>query len=432
MAYGPKLETLKDRDISRAQKIGLTDLHGAQAEGMRATAEQTRYKTGELERTEGLRTDIKEEELAGVKAQREKFEIMLNEFKASEPSRRAMENLGILKGETEYLQVSMLKDYIEKNPTEALTYISREIEMATYNKDVRAIHTRDATMYKMGSQILELMNQGRYGDANKMYEVAKEQFQEIEGKPLVDELGLPEQLNSDHISLIKGHVESAKMGTEWAQFALKREEDAAASERVHTKGAYDVAAAKGMGLDASKNLDRQDTLIAQIDKASETMFRFIAPHLTETMGASEGADNQFLPTSKNYGLSKTYHSTASALLQDAIKQNADDPAFNSEVAAKNIADMMQEDWIPSTNRDTKWGRGMISILPGDDNYDIMVPSVEMGQADFLKAFERDVGTMVKNDIDPQIAIDTFIAQKMAEYRDFKRKQQQQAYNKAIK
>ena len=82
MAFGPKAETLTDRDINRASKIGLTNLYDAQAETMLAGAEQTRYKTDELRRTEDLRTETKEFELEAAKLQKDKFEIMLNEFKA--------------------------------------------------------------------------------------------------------------------------------------------------------------------------------------------------------------------------------------------------------------------------------------------------------------------------------------------------------------
>ena len=432
MAFGPRIQKLKDVDQTRAQAESLINLHGAQAESMLASAEKTRYQTGELERTEGLRTETKEFELEAAKLQKDKFAIMLNEFKASEPGRRALDNLNITKHKTEELQVQALHDFIKANPQESLTFVAREIEQATYEKSARAIHTRDMTMYKLGDSIVELMNQGRMTEANQMYEVAKQQYFEIEGKPLVDELGLPEQLNSDHISLLKGHVESAKSGTKWAELALQREKDAATLERVHAKGAYDIEAAKKYGADAAAQQGLQEDVRKELDAASDSMFRFISPHLTETMGAKEGTDNQFLPGSKNYGMSRSYHETATSLLQDAIKANATNPAFNSETAATNIANMMREDWV-AKEEGASFATGLLTSIPGlGEDFDIIMPSKAMGQDVFLEALNVEVGAMIKDGIDPQIAIDTFTAQRMAKYRDFKRSQLPQAFHKAIK
>ena len=59
-------------------------------------------------------------------------------------------------------------------------------------------------------------------------------------------------------------------------------------------------------------------------------------------------------------------------------------------------------------------------------------SKAMGQDSFLSSLNEEVGAMIKDGIEPQIAIDTFTAQRMAKYRDFKRSQLPQAYHKAIK
>ena len=416
MAFGPRVEKLKDVDQTRAQTQSLINLYGAQSESMLAGAEKTRYQTGELKRTEGLRTDIKKEELAGVTAQREQFEIMLNNIKANKPLYDAARRLGIAQAESDYDNVTHLMDWVKENPEKHTTWLTREYEQEMTKQKVEGIGLRDTTMYQIGSNILAAIDSGRMDVANQLYTHAGERYTELTGKNLYEDLGLKEgEITIEDRPLIEGHTNSAQYGSEWALQKLKGEQAIETARVTGESAAETELKIKDKELKiAERYQDIESKDLKNVQAASKAMTTAMAQIQASNYGAVEAADGGIKSNSPHYGQHTTVNSAMAEAFEDLYKQG-------NRLSASEVSRQFWSDWTfdEDATRPSKW--------MDDPMY---VPRDEERRDAYMKGLDEFINTQraAGDESDIEELIQNYLAQEMQGYK----KGITQRFNRAIK